>query len=91
MTRKEGKSLADSLGVTYAECSSLLNDGVQQALHTAVELAVNNINAPRCFKPRYSGFKMSKKKTSNFDNENKLLPPVLPPAGKKKNRALRVN
>ncbi|XP_067032114.1 rho-related protein racA-like isoform X2 [Acropora muricata] len=79
---KEGKSLADSLGVTYAECSSLLNDGVQQALHTAVELAVNNIHAPRCFKPSYRGFKMSKRKTSNyFDNENKLLPPVLPPAG----------
>lgn len=81
MTSGEGKSLADSLGVTYAECSSILNDGVQQALHTAVELAVNNINAPRFSKTRCKGFKMSKKKTSNFDSENKLLPPVLPPAG----------
>lgn len=77
VTKREGKSLANHLGITYAECSSLLSHGVQQAINTAVELAVNNLrrNSPR------KGFFGSKNKTSNSGKESKPLPPVLPPAG----------
>ena len=47
MTNGEGQALAASLGVPYAECSSLLNDGVQQAIETAVELYMYESFSPQ--------------------------------------------
>lgn len=70
VTEGEGKSLASSQGATYAECSSLLNDGVQQAINKAVELAVTHSSVSR-----------HKKKTFKLNKETKPLPPILPPAG----------
>ena len=73
----EGQSLASSLGVAYAECSSLLGDGVQQAINTAVELAVENKKTTSSKKGYFRG-----KRGSNSAKQNEPLPPVLPPAGK---------
>ena len=78
VTKREGESLADHLGVTYAECSSLLSDGVQQAINTAVKLAVNNHHCRTC---QRKGFFWSKNKRSKSGKKSEPLPPVLPPAG----------
>ena len=77
MTMREGQDLAASLGIAYAECSSLLNDGVHQALNTAVELTFlpqRQVNSRK-------GFFKSKSRKSKSANEQEPVPPVLPPAG----------
>ena len=77
VTMREGQDLAASLGIAYAECSSLLNDGVHQALNTAVELTVfpqRQVNSRK-------GFFKSIRRKSKSANEQEPIPPVLPPAG----------
>ena len=74
---REGQDLAASLGIAYAECSSLLNDGVHQALNTAVELTIlfqRQVNSRK-------GFLRSKSRRCKSANEQEPVPPVLPPAG----------
>ena len=78
VAKREGQALAASLGATYAECSSLLNEGVQQAIDTAVELT---LTSPRQRSSAIKGFFKSKSKKSNSAKEDELLPPVMPPAG----------
>ena len=76
MTRREGKALAESLGVTYAECSSKLRYGLRQAIKTAIGLFLN----PQ----RSSGIKRffkTKSKKSNSAKGDKPVFPVLPPSG----------
>ena len=77
VTMREGQDLAASLGIAYAECSSLLNDGVHQALNTAVELTFlpqRQVNSRK-------GFFKSIRRKSKSANEQEPVPPVLPPAG----------
>ena len=77
VTMREGQDLAASLGITYAECSSMLNDGVHQALNTAVELTFllqRQVNSRKGF------FKIRSRKSKSA-NEQEPVPPVLPPAG----------
>ena len=77
MTMREGKDLAASLGIAYAECSSLLNDGVFQAFKTAVELTFllqRQVNSRE-------GFFKSIRRRCKSANEQEPIPPVLPPAG----------
>lgn len=78
VAKSEGQSLASSLGTTYAECSSLLGEGVQQAINTAVELAVANMK----IKSSKKGYFRGKGKGSNSAKQNEPLPPTLPPAGR---------
>ncbi|KAL9981519.1 hypothetical protein ACROYT_G010227 [Oculina patagonica] len=78
---REGKALATSLDVTYAECSSLTNDGVQEALNTATGLAVNFINKGRGINSKTMGFFKRRSKNSSSVKNQEPLPPVLPPAG----------
>ena len=77
MTMREGQDLAASLGIAYAECSSLLNDGVHQALNTAVELTF----LPQRQVNLRKGFFKSIRRKSKSANEQDSVPPVLPPAG----------
>ena len=77
VAKREGQAIAASLGVTYAECSSLLSDGVQQALNTAVELTSRNPQRRSATK----GFFQRKGRKSNSGKENEPVPPVMPPAG----------
>ena len=75
VTMREGQDLAASLDIAYAECSSLLNDGVHQALNTAVELTVlfqRQVNSRK-------GFLRSKSRRCKSANEQEPVPPVLPP------------
>ena len=75
VTMREGQDLAASLDIAYAECSSLLNDGVHQALNTAVELTVlfqRQVNSRK-------GFLRSKSRRCKSANEQEPVPPALPP------------
>jgi len=63
VTNGEGQALAASLGVPYAECSSLLNDGVQEAIETAVYMYMS-------FSPQRSSVK------KRFLNSKSILPPA---------------
>ena len=72
---REGHDLAASLGIAYAECSSLLNDGVHQALNTAVELTFL-FQRQVISRKRFSRSKSRRRKSAN---EQEPVPPVLPP------------
>ena len=77
VAKREGQALAASLDATYAECSSLLSDGVQQALDTAVQLTFTNSHRRTGTK----GFFRRKKNQTNSAKDDEPLPPVMPPAG----------
>lgn len=82
VSTREGMALAETLGVSYAECSSITNTGVQEALNKAAEMAVSfNTQSKSSASARVLGFfkRKSKNSTSVKDQEN--LPPELPPAG----------
>lgn len=81
VSTREGKDLATSLGVSYAECSSLTNDGVQAALNKATELAINFINQEKSLTSKAMGFFKRRNKKSTSVKDQGPLPPVLPPAG----------
>ena len=80
----EGMALAESLGVSYTECSSLTNNGVSQALNKAAEMAVNFNNQSKSSASRVLGFFKRKSKNFNSVKDQEPLPPELPPAGIKK-------
>ncbi|XP_022798746.1 rho-related protein racA-like isoform X1 [Stylophora pistillata] len=82
VSTREGMALAETLGVSYAECSSITNTGVQEALNKAAEMAVSfNTQSKSSASARVLGLfkRKSKNSTSVKDQEN--LPPELPPAG----------
>lgn len=81
VSTREGKALAASLEVTYAECSSLTNDGVQQALNKATELAINFISQEKSMTSKALGFFKRRSKNSSSVKDQEPLPPELPPAG----------
>ena len=81
VSTREGKALATSLEVSYAECSSLTNDGVQQALNKATELAINFINQEKSVTSKALGFFKRSSKNSCSVKDQEPLPPELPPAG----------
>ena len=71
VSTREGEAFARALGVSFAECSSLNNDGVQAALEKATELAVEK--------------NVTSKAVPFFRRRSKFqevpVPPDLPPAG----------
>ena len=81
VSTREGKALASSLEVSYAECSSLTNDGVQQALNKATELAISFINQEKSVTSKALGFFKRRNKNSCSVKDQEPLPPELPPAG----------
>ena len=81
VTTREGKALATSLEVSYAECSSLTNDGVQQALNKAAELAGTFINQEKSVTSKALGFFKRRSKNSCSVKDQEPPPPELPPAG----------
>jgi len=81
LSTREGKALATSLEVSYAECSSLTNDGVQQALNKATQLAVNFINQEKSVTSKALGFFKRRSKNTGSVKDQEPLPPELPPAG----------
>ena len=86
VSTREGKALATSLEVSYAECSSLTNDGVQQALNKATELAINFINQEKSVTSKALGFFKRRSKNSCSVKDKEPLPPELPPAGNRLNK-----
>ena len=81
MSTREGKALAASLDVSYAECSSLTQDGVQVALNKATELALNFIKQEKSMASKAVGFFKRRSKNSTSVKDQEPVPPVLPPAG----------
>ena len=81
VSAREGKALATSLEVSYAECSSRTNDGVQQALNKATELAVTFINQEKSMTSKALGFFKRRSKNTSSVKDQEPLPPELPPAG----------
>ena len=79
MSAKEGKDLATSLGVnvSYADCSSLTDDGVQEATNKAMELAIDNfINQKKHSSSKLKGFFKRKSKNSTSVKDEEQLPPA---------------
>ena len=81
VSTREGEALAKSLEVSYAECSSLTNDGVQQALNKATGLALTFINQEKSVMSKAVGFFKRRSKNSCSLKDQEPLPPELPPAG----------
>ena len=77
----EGKALVTSLEVSYAECSSLKNDEVQQALTKATKLAVTFIIQEKSVTSKALRFHKRRSKNSCSVKDQEPLPPELPPAG----------
>lgn len=81
VSTREGMALAETLGVSYAECSSLTNTGVQEALNKAAEMAVSFHTQRKRSTARVLGFFKRKNKNSMSAQDQEIFPPQLPPAG----------
>lgn len=84
VSTREGMALAETLGVSYAECSSLTNTGVQEALNKAAEMAVSFHTQSKRSTARVLGFFKRKNKNSMSAQDQEIFPPQLPPAGIKR-------